>query len=100
MLDVRLSNSFQSYMAGYFPEISLGEFITGVNNAIYEKLKARGESFEDYEESYISDRYYDYVHGIKVYMKRYGSIDGISRIVDVPSIVKSIGESVKILSDI
>jgi hypothetical protein len=45
-------------MAGYFPEISLGEFITGVNNAIHEKLKALGESFEDYEQAYISDRYY------------------------------------------
>ena len=100
MLDVRLSNSFQSYMAGYFPEISLGEFITGVNNAIYEKLKARGESFEDYEQAYISDRYYDYAHGIKVYMKRYESTEGISRIVDVPSVVKSIDDSVKILSDI
>lgn len=100
MLDVRLSNSFQSYMGGYFPEISLGEIITKVNNIIYEKLKARGESFEDYEEAYISDRYYDYAHGIKVYMKRCGNTDGISRIVDVPSIVKSIDDSVKILTDI
>lgn len=91
-MEVKFSGSFLSYMKSCFPEVDLSKFLSDVKKQITDKLSNKNYNI------LITDRYYDYVHAIKI--KLVNGNYTYERVVDIPTLVKNYNEAVKTLSDV